>query len=118
MRVRGGTIIVLSTNLLMVPSNCCLGASNTSSTTGWSDQHLLSKHCLAVLVGLLSSFPRYREQPDNLSAAVSGEDHDAGLRPSRAHSLCNGLRHAFEDRLIAVETPQRLLVELLGHAHL
>lgn len=62
-----------------------------------------------------SGFPRYRENPDSLSATVNKALGAAGLRPTPAHTLYS-LRHTFKDRLIAIEAPPRVQDALMGHA--
>jgi integrase len=58
-------------------------------------------------------FPRYGDSPDGLSALVN--------KSLRARKLLApgetiySLRHAFQDRLIAAEVPERLQAELMGH---
>lgn len=56
----------------------------------------------------------YAGRPASLSAAANKALRARGLLPSPAHSLYS-LRHAFQDRLIAAEAPERLQAELMGH---
>lgn len=62
-----------------------------------------------------TGFPRYRENPDSLSATVNKALGAAGLRPTPGHTLYS-LRHTFKDRLIAIEAPPRVQDALMGHA--
>ena len=59
-------------------------------------------------------FPRYRDKGAGLSAIVNKVLKLRGLRPSPAHSLYS-LRHTFEDRLTAVEAPEKVIASLMGH---
>lgn len=59
-------------------------------------------------------FPRYRHNADALSAIVNKVLDNAGLLPTDNHSLYS-LRHTFEDRLTAVEAPEKVTAMLMGH---
>ncbi|WP_246272957.1 tyrosine-type recombinase/integrase [Oricola thermophila] len=59
-------------------------------------------------------FPRYRDKASSLSALVNKYLGAHGMRPSKAHSLYS-LRHTFEDRLTAVEAPEKVIASLMGH---
>jgi integrase len=59
-------------------------------------------------------FPRYGDAADTLSAAVNKHLSDRGLRETPKHTAYS-LRHAFQDRLIAAEVPERLQAHLMGH---
>lgn len=59
-------------------------------------------------------FPRYADAADTLSAAVNKHLADRGLRETPRHTAYS-LRHAFQDRLIAAEVPERLQAHLMGH---
>lgn len=61
-----------------------------------------------------AGFPRYRDKPSSLSAYMSRFFRDKKLRPTPAHSLYS-LRHTFEDRLTAVEAPEKVIAQLMGH---
>src|SRR5690606_19402476 len=61
-----------------------------------------------------NGFPRYRDNTAALSALVNKSLHARGLRPTPKHSLYS-LRHAFEDRLTAVEAPEKVIAVLMGH---
>jgi integrase len=59
-------------------------------------------------------FPRYFDKADNFSAAAMKHFRKHKLLPTKKHSIYS-LRHSFEDRLKAVEAPERLIDELMGH---
>lgn len=59
-------------------------------------------------------FPRYRDKAASLSALVNKALAARGLLPSDDHSLYS-LRHTFEDRLTAVEAPEKVIAALMGH---
>ena len=59
-------------------------------------------------------FPRYRDKADSLSALVNKAFEARGLRPEPGQSFYS-LRHTFEDRLTAVEAPEKVVASLMGH---
>jgi integrase len=59
-------------------------------------------------------FPRYRDKADSLSALVNQALEARGLRPETGQTLYS-LRHTFEDRLTAVEAPEKVVAALMGH---
>lgn len=59
-------------------------------------------------------FPCYRDKAGSLSALVNKYLDQRGLRPIEGQSLYS-LRHTFEDRLNAVETPEKVVATLMGH---
>lgn len=59
-------------------------------------------------------FPKYRDNSSTLSATVNKFMLENGLRPTVEHSLYS-LRHSFRDRLVAVEAPDSLIDNLMGH---
>ena len=59
-------------------------------------------------------FPRYRDKADVLSALVNKALTARGLRPEKGQSLYS-LRHTFEDRLTAVDAPDKIIACLMGH---
>lgn len=61
-------------------------------------------------------FPRYHDNGDSLSAAVNKFLDENKLLPAPNHTLY-GLRHCFEDRLTAVEAPEKLIAALMGHKY-
>ena len=60
-------------------------------------------------------FPRYFDKGSNLSAAVMKHFKKRGLLPTPQHSVYS-FRHSFKDRLKAVEAPEELIDELMGHS--
>lgn len=63
-----------------------------------------------------NGFPRYRDKSASLSGAVNKFLTENGFRPSPNHTLYS-LRHTFEDRLTAVEAPEKLIANLMGHKY-
>lgn len=61
-----------------------------------------------------AGFPRYRNKADSLSALVNKVLGNRKLLPSDNHSLYS-LRHTFEDRLTAIEAPEKVIASLMGH---
>jgi len=61
-----------------------------------------------------NGFPTYLDKPSSLSACVNRYLRENGLLPTERHTLYS-LRHSFQERLNAVETPERLDCELMGH---
>lgn len=59
---------------------------------------------------------RYHDKNASLSAVINKylDEHD--LLPTKRHSLYS-FRHSFQDRLTAVEAPDRLQAELMGHKY-
>jgi len=60
-------------------------------------------------------FPRYRRTSASLSATVNKYLRTHGLLETPAHTLY-GLRHSFEDRLLAADVDERVRRDLMGHA--
>lgn len=63
-----------------------------------------------------AGFPRYRDKAAGLSGTVNKYLMERGLRPTDGHSAYS-LRHTFEDRLTAVEAPEKLIAALMGHKY-
>lgn len=59
-------------------------------------------------------FPRYLDKADSLSALVNKYLGARKLLPTPDHSFYS-LRHTFEDRLTAVEAPEKVIASLMGH---
>lgn len=59
-------------------------------------------------------FTHYRDRPDALSAVLGKYLSDKKLLPTERHTV-NSLRHSFQDRILAVNTPDRVQAELMGH---
>jgi integrase len=60
-------------------------------------------------------FPRYFDKGDDFSAAAMKHFKKHKLLPTNKHSIYS-FRHSFEDRMKAVEAPERLIDEMMGHA--
>lgn len=60
-------------------------------------------------------FPRYHDRGSNLSATLMKHFKRAKLLPTPKHSIYS-FRHSFKDRLKAVETPEEMVDELMGHS--
>lgn len=69
---------------------------------------------LEVMKKFPGGFPRYRDKADSLSALVNKALDARGLRTEEGQSLYS-LRHTFEDRLTAVEAPEKIVASLMGH---
>lgn len=61
-----------------------------------------------------NGFEYYRDRVDSLTTAINKFLRDNDLMPSENHSLYS-LRHNFQDRILSVDTPDRLQAELMGH---
>ena len=59
-------------------------------------------------------FPRYRDKAASLSALVNKALDAREMRPTPGHSLYS-LRHTFEDRLTAIDPPDKIIAMLMGH---
>lgn len=59
-------------------------------------------------------FPKYRDKATVLSATVNKYLTENNLRPSKDHTVYS-LRHSFKDRLVAIEAPDSLIDNLMGH---
>lgn len=60
-------------------------------------------------------FPRYRAKPASLSATVNSYLRENGLLETEGHTLY-GLRHSFEDRMLAAKVDERIRRDLMGHS--
>ena len=63
-----------------------------------------------------NGFENYYRKPDLLSNNVNKYLRNNNLLPSENHSLYS-LRHSFEDRLTAVEPPDKVQAVLMGHKY-
>jgi integrase len=63
-------------------------------------------------------FPRYRDKADTLSGLVNQVLTEKKLRPGGKKQTLYSLRHTLVDRLIAVEAPEKIQEDLLGHVHM
>lgn len=59
-------------------------------------------------------FPRYKDKSAGLSATINKWLDENGLKPREGQTVYS-LRHSFEDRLTAVEAPEKLIAVLMGH---
>lgn len=59
-------------------------------------------------------FSRYLDKADSLSALVNKYLDNRRLLPTDDHSFYS-LRHTFEDRLTAVDAPEKVIAMLMGH---
>lgn len=59
-------------------------------------------------------FPRYRDRSSALSALLNQFLSRRGMRPTTDHTVYS-LRHTFEDRLTAIEVPEKIIASLMGH---
>jgi integrase len=60
-------------------------------------------------------FPRYFDKGSNLSATLMKHFKKHKLLPTEKHSVYS-FRHSFKDRLKAVEAPEELIDEMMGHS--
>ena len=65
---------------------------------------------------LEGGFVHYHQKADTLSANTNKFLKENDLLPSSKHSLYS-LRHSFEDRLTAVEPPEKVQSFLMGHKY-
>lgn len=71
-------------------------------------------HALDAIKSCPSGFPRYRYKSDNLSATLNKFFKAQGLFKEKDVSLYS-LRHSFQDRLTALNAPDRIQCQLMGH---
>lgn len=69
---------------------------------------------LAAASQFPDGFPRYADKGATLSSTINKYLRENGLLETPAHTLY-GLRHTFEDRLTAVEAPDKIVAMLMGH---
>jgi integrase len=79
----------------------------------WRDIPLVGV-ALKVMRRHPDGFPRYRDKADSFSALVNKAFEARKLRPEPGQSFYS-LRHTFEDRLTAVEAPEKVVASLMGH---
>ncbi len=63
-----------------------------------------------------AGFPRYRDKGASLSAVLNKYMRTRKMLPTDNHSVYS-LRHALEDRLTAVEAPEKVIAALMGHKY-
>ncbi len=71
---------------------------------------------LEAFKNLPNGFQNYYRKSDTLSNTLNKYLRDNDLLPTEAHCLYS-LRHSFEDRLTAVEPPDKLQAALMGHKY-
>ncbi len=71
-------------------------------------------HSLFAFKKRPNGFTKYRDKTDILSSKLNKYLRSNGLFPSEQHSVYS-LRHSFQDRLLAVDAPDRIQAELMGH---
>lgn len=71
---------------------------------------------LYAFENLPEGFLRYYRKPDLLSATLNKYLRDNDLLPTEEHVVYS-LRHSFEDRLTAVEPPEKVQAALMGHKY-
>ncbi|PCI44148.1 MAG: hypothetical protein COB49_11440 [Alphaproteobacteria bacterium] len=71
---------------------------------------------LYAFKNLPHGFVKYRNRSDQLSAALNKYLRTNGLFPTKNHTVYS-LRHSFEDRLTAVEPPEKVQAALMGHKY-
>ena len=64
-----------------------------------------------------NGFPRYRDNSTSLSNVVNKFLLQHNLRPDPEKHSAYSLRHTFEDRLTAVEIPEKIQAMLMGHQY-
>lgn len=69
---------------------------------------------LYALQNVPQGFQSYLGRPDYLSTVLNKWFRENDILPSADHTLYS-LRHCFQDRLIAIEAPERVQAELMGH---
>lgn len=86
----------------------------TKTKSSWREIPLVGV-ALIVMRKFPNGFPRYHDRNDALSALINKALTFRKLRPEPGQSFYS-LRHTFKDRLIAVETPENIIDDLMGHA--
>lgn len=69
---------------------------------------------LAALRLQPEGFPTFRDQSNDLTGEVNAFMEANGMRPTPEHSLYS-LRHSFEDRLTALDPPDKIIGRFMGH---
>lgn len=89
--------------------------ANRELKTPYSEREIpLIGISLEAFIASPRGFPRYRDRSSQLSALVNKALKLRGLLPTDDHSLYS-IRHTFQDRLTAVDMPDRVQTELMGH---
>ncbi|OSZ82566.1 hypothetical protein CAP35_04675 [Chitinophagaceae bacterium IBVUCB1] len=71
-------------------------------------------YALQAFKHLPDGFSRYRDKTDSLTGLLNKFLREHKLLPSEKHSLYS-FRHSFQDRLLAVNAPDKVQAELMGH---
>jgi len=71
---------------------------------------------LKAFQNLPNGFETYYRKPDLLSSSLNKFLREHDLLPTSGHSVYS-LRHSFEDRLTAVEPPDKVQAALMGHKY-
>ncbi len=71
-------------------------------------------NAVTAFKALPDGFSRYRDKTDSLTGLLNKFLREHGLLPSERHSLYS-FRHSFQDRLLAVNAPDKVQAELMGH---
>lgn len=71
-------------------------------------------HALEAFKKFPQGFTEYYDAPDRLSAVLGKFLREKNLLPSNQHTVYS-LRHSFQDRLLAANTPDRVQSDLMGH---
>jgi len=71
---------------------------------------------LQAIQAFPKGFARYWDKEPTLSATINKFLKTNDLKPEPGHCLYS-LRHSFQDRLIAVEAPDRIQADLMGHRY-
>ncbi|MGB3463782.1 MAG: hypothetical protein WBA74_00855 [Cyclobacteriaceae bacterium] len=71
-------------------------------------------YALKGIKHLPQGFERYRDKSDSFSAMINKYLNENNLIPSKQHTVYS-LRHSFQNRLLAVDAPDRVQAELMGH---
>lgn len=92
-------------------------AGDRELKTPWSDRHMpLCGVGLMAMQAHPDGFERYRDKGASFSAMANKFLYNHKLLPSDNHSVYS-LRHSFEDRLTAVEPPEKIMAALMGHKY-
>lgn len=71
-------------------------------------------YALDVFRQYLSGFPRYQDNADTFTSTANKFLRDHKLFPSDNQTIYS-FRHSFQDRILAVNAPDRIQAELMGH---
>jgi integrase len=71
-------------------------------------------YALEAFKAMPNGFSHYRDKPDNLTNFLNRFLREHDLLPSEKHTVYS-LRHSFQDRILSVNTPDRIQAELMGH---